>query len=253
MRSRFHLLAVVLAVSAAAAERTVESVLPALAYGPACSSTVRLQNLSDTPVTVELEGHRASGALAPLAGIAGRTVRLDSGQQTSYQLEIEEETTRAWVTLRERVAAPSMSAVALSGATECRDGNQLRVAPREVAFPTRSPWFSGDVAELRGAIVTMINASYQTARASACYSAGSLYSVPNSGGELRSLCSATVDVQVPPFGTREFPVERSGNSQFSLRTQGDSIVLQMLRPGNDGVRIYSVDSSIQFGEEVPGK
>jgi hypothetical protein len=229
---------------------------PALAYGPACSSTVRLQNLSDAPVTVELEGHRASGALAPFGGIPGRTVRLDAGQQASYQLVIEEQTTAAWVKLREPVAPSRPPGVALSGITECRDGSQLRVAAREVAFPTRNAWFSGDVADLRGAVLTMINSSDQTARASACYSAGNLYSVAGPalrGTELRPICSATIDVQIPPFGTRDFPVERNGNSQFSLRTQGDSIVLQMLRPGNEGVRIYSVDSSIQFGEEVPEK
>jgi hypothetical protein len=251
VRLTWHRLAVPLfSIAAAASERTIESVLPALAYGPACSSTVRLQNLSDAPVTVELEGHRASGALAPLGGVAGRTVRLDSGQQASYQLEIEEDTTWAWVKLRERVPEGRAPAVALSGTTECRDENQLRVAAREVAYPTRNAWFSGDVAELRGAVLTMINSSDQTARASACYSAGILYSVPSPrGAELRELCSASLDVQIPPFGTREFPVERNGNSQFSLRTQGDSIVLQMLRP--ESAHIYSVDSSIQFGEEVP--
>jgi len=59
------------------------------------------------------------------------------------------------------------------------------------------------------------------------------------------------DVQVPPFGTREFPVERQGNSYFSLKTRGDSVVLQMLRPANEGVLVYTVDSTIKFGGEVP--
>jgi hypothetical protein len=144
--------------------------------------------------------------------------------------------------------------VALSGVTECRDGEQLRVANCQVAFPTRDPWFSGDIAELRGAMVTLINTSERAAQASACYSSGSLYSAPDlvePGTQLRDLCSSMVDVQIPPFGTREFPVERAGNSHFSLRTRGDAIVLQMLRSTKEGVRIYSVDSTIQFGQEVP--
>ena len=35
-------------------ERVVESVVPALAYGPRCSSTVTLHNLSDRPVVVDV-------------------------------------------------------------------------------------------------------------------------------------------------------------------------------------------------------
>ena len=235
--------------------RAIESVLPALAYGASCSSTVHLQNLGDAPLSIEIEAHRASGALVPLVGLASRVIHLEPGQQADYQLDIEEETTAAWIRLREPIPDSRPGpAVALSGATECRTGDQLRVAAREVAFPTRNPWFSGDTTDLRGALVTLINTSEHAARASACYSSGSLYSVPDPAQpvtELRELCSATLDLQIPPFGTREIPVERNGNSHFSLRTSGDAIVLQMLRAADEGVRIYSVDSTIQFGEEVP--
>jgi hypothetical protein len=240
--------------AAAPSQRVIESVLPALAYGASCSSTVRVQNLADTSVSIEVEAHRASGALAALTGIATRMIRLDPGQQGEYRLDIDEETTAAWVRLRESVPESRPApVVALSGATECRAGDQLRVVNREVAFPTRNPWFSGDTAGLRGAQIALVNTSEHAARASACYSAGSLYSVPDAMqpmAELRELCSATLDAQIPPFGTREIPVERNGNSHFSLRTRGDAIVLQMLRGGGDGVRIFSVDSTIQFGEEV---
>ena len=249
------LLVAAFANSAAASNpRAVESVLPALAYGASCSSTVHVQNLADTPVSIEVEAHRASGALAPLAGRGSRMIRLEPGQQGEYRLDIDEETTGAWVRMRETIPESSPApVVALSGATECRAGDQLRVVNREVAFPTRNPWFSADTASLQGALVALVNTSEQAARASACYSAGNLYSVPDPAQpvtELRELCSATVDVQIPPFGTREIPVERNGNSHFSLRTRGDAIVLQMLRGGNEGVRIYSVDSTIRFGEEV---
>lgn len=249
------LLLLLTATGAAGAERVLDSVLPALAYGPACSSTVRLQNLTTEPVAVELEAHRASGALVPLVGLANRSVRLDAGQKAEYQLDIDEETTGAWLKIRETIPESRPGpAVAVSGATECRMENQLRVAAREVAFPMRNPWFSGDIANLRGSLVTIINTSDQPARASACYSAGNLYSLPSAvqpGADLLPLCSATLEVLIPPFGTREIPVERNANSQFSLRTRGDAVVLQMLRPADENVRIYSVDSTIQFGEEVP--
>jgi hypothetical protein len=205
-------------------------------------------------VDVELEGHRSSGALVPLTGRPGRAIHLAAGERGSYRLQIEEEDSGAWVRVRERSAAQAAPAIAVSGTTECHQGNQLRTAPREVAYPTRNPWFAGDVAELRGAVVSLINASAETARAALCYSAGNLYSVPGAtqaSRELRPVCSAAFEVQVPPFGSRDFPVEREGSTYFSVRTLGDSIVLQMLRPAKEGVRIYTVDSTIRFGAEVP--
>jgi hypothetical protein len=56
-------------------------------------------------------------------------------------------------------------------------------------------------------------------------------------------------LQIAPFAARQFPVERDGNSHFSLRTEGPSIVLQALRPINIGVHVYTVDSSITFLSE----
>jgi hypothetical protein len=240
--------------AAAAQERAMESVVPALTYSRSCSSAVLLQNLAETPVTVEIEPHRSSGALVPLAGEPGMTIHLAPGQQGTYKLRIDEDDDAAWVKVRERIRPPRTSpAVAVGGSTECRAANQLRTAARLVAYPTRNPWFSGDVSEMRGAVVTLINTSSQAVRAWACYSAGNLYSVPDKSGpkpDLSPICSSTLDVQIPPFGSRELPVEREGTRQFSLRTQGDAIVLQMLRPSDEGVRIFTVDSSIKFGEEV---
>jgi hypothetical protein len=234
-----------------------DSVLPSLAYGPFCSSTVVLQNLAETQVDVELEGHRASGALVPLAGQAGRVIHLAPGAQGSYQLQIplqkDEEESGAWVLVRERASARVAPAVAVSGISECRQGNQLRTAAREVAYPTRSPWFASETADLHGAVISLINVSALAVRASLCYSTGNLFSVPGesqTSRELKPVCSTAFEVQVPPFGTRDFPVEREGNSYFSLKTRGDSVVLQMLRPAKEGVKIYTVDSNIRFGGEV---
>jgi hypothetical protein len=86
-----------------------------------------------------------------------------------------------------------------------------------------------------------------------CYSAGNLYSRPSDAratAELTPICSASFDVQIPPFASRQFPVEHEGNSHFSMNTQGEAIVLQMLRPLETGVKIYSVDSTIKFGGEA---
>lgn len=244
------------AMLAAPPERVIESVLPGLVYNRSCTSTVALQNLADQSVALEIEAHHGSGALAPVAGLAGMSVRLAPGQQGSYKLQMEEETTTGWVKVRERIPSSRAStAVAVSGTTECHDGNELRIAGRDVAYPSQNPWFSGEIADMRGEVILLVNTAEHAARAHACYSAGNLFSVPTAGlpgAELRRICSNTVDVQIPPFGSREFPVEREGNVHFSLRTEGESVVLQGLRALDAAVKIYAVDSTITFGEEVPG-
>ncbi|MGO9262064.1 MAG: hypothetical protein ACLQU1_38050 [Bryobacteraceae bacterium] len=229
--------------------RSVESVLPALAYGPACASEIELHNLSDRVVMVEMEGHRASGALVGLAGLPGTTLRLAPHQRGSYKLEIPEETTGAWVTVRERDPPGLAPAVAVSAASECVAGDQLRSVRRDVAFPQRNPWFDSDVSAVPGGLVSLINTSPLGAMARLCYSSGNLYSVPGHSqraGELAPICSLAFDLLIPPFGAREFPVERDGNSHFSLRTLGSAIVLEMLRPLDANIKIYRVDSSIRF-------
>ena len=254
--TRIWLLAVLGAASLGAQERVVESVLPALAYGPSCSSMVELQNLGDRPVTAEVEGHRESGALVALSGLGGTTVRLGPHERGSYKLEIREETLDAWVKVRERVPASSLSPViAIGGSTECTAGNQLRTAGRAVAYPTRNPWFDGDVADMPANQISLINTSERAARARGCYSAGSLYSVPEAKGgpELQPVCTASLDALIPPFGAREFAVSRNGSTHLSLKTEGNSIVLEMLRPLGATSRLYAVDSTIQFGSEVPGR
>jgi len=240
---------------ASAQPRVIESVVPALAYGAHCSSTVELQNLSDRPVVVDVEPHRASGALVAIAGHPEITIHLTPHERPSYKLEIEEETESAWVKVRERVPSPGLSpVVAVSGQTECVVGDQLKTVGREVVYPTQSPWFSGDVTDLPGSLLSLINTSEHAVRASACYSSGGLFSAPTAAraaAELTPICTTAFEVQIPPFGAREFPVARNGSSHFSLKTQGAAIVLEMLRPVDLSVRMYKVDSNIQFGSEVP--
>lgn len=251
----FGFLALLASTALQAAERTrvVESVLPSLDYGPSCWSGVNVQNLGDRPVTIEIESHRASGALVALQGLSQMTQRLNPGEHASYRLEITDETGEAWVKLRETIPSPQLSPViALSGTTECVADNQLRSTQRGVAFPMRNPWFAGDVAEMHGNLISLVNTSERPARASLCYSSGNLYSVPTQGRptpDLMPICS-TLDVQVSPFGSLQFPVERDGSSQFSIKTQGDAVVLQMLHPLEAGVKVYSVDSTIQFAGEA---
>jgi len=156
------------------------------------------------------------------------------------------------VKLREKIPSALSAALALSGMTECVADNQLHSTTREVAFPTRNPWFGGEVAEMHGNLVSLVNTSEHPATAALCYSNGNLYSVPKAGRptpELLPICSKLY-FQVPPFGSIQFPVERDGSSQFSIETRGDGIVLQMLKPLEAGVKVYKVDSTITFGGEA---
>ncbi len=238
---------------AGAQERTVESIVPALAYGPACTSFVELRNLGERVAAIDVEGHKASGALVALADQPGITIHLTPGERGRYKLDIAEETGGAWVKVRERVrgAAP---VVAVSGSTDCVVADRLHSVRREVAFATRNPWYSSETAEPRGSLISLINTSEHAARAALCYSSGGLFSVPGGprpSAGLQPICSTAFEVQIPPFGSREFPAERDGSSHFSLKTEGGAIVLEMLRPVEPNVRVYAVDSTIKFGSEVP--
>jgi hypothetical protein len=157
--------------------------------------------------------------------------------------------------VRERVPSPDLSpVVAIGGATECVIGDQLRTAGREVVYATRNPWFDGDVTDLSDDLVSLINTSEQAAKATVCYSSGGLFSMPGdtpASAELKPICTTAYEVRIPPFGAREFPVARDGSSHFSIETQGAAIVLEMLRPLGASIKMYTVDSTIRFGSEVP--
>jgi len=234
--------------------RPADSVLPALVYGPACSTEIELHNLAGRGVTVEIEGHRASGALVGLAGWPGSTVRLEPHERRNVRLEIAEETGQAWARVRERAPPDGWAAVAVGASTECIHGDRLRSVRRDVAYPQRSPWFDSEIGSIPGGVVSLINASAESALAHLCYSMGNLFSVPGvvRAGELVPVCSLAYDVLVPPFGARDFPVQWNGSSHLTLRTRGSSIVLEMLRPLDAQVRVYQVDSTIRF-EGEPGR
>lgn len=247
------LLLVAAVLPAFAQPPTIDRVLPALSAGKTCTSAIQLQNLGDRPVTVALEAYGENGALVALKDHPTIALELAPRQRETYRLELPEDTTSAWARVRETPAsARSSPVVTLSGSTECFEGNELHTVAREVAFPMRNPWFEGDVSELPGDLLALVNTSAQPATASLCYSAAAFYSVPDGrrGGELTPVCSASLVVQVPPFSARQFPVERDGSKHFTLRTRGPAIVLQMLKPQGAHVKVYAVDSSIKFGGEV---
>jgi hypothetical protein len=247
------LLPLALLATAGAQTRAIVSVLPSLEYSRACTSSIELRNLGERSVRVEVEGHRGTGALVPLSGHAGLSIELPPLESLTFKLAVEGETDTGWVKVRESVPSGSSPVVAVQGTTECVAGDQLRSVVRDVAFPTASPWFSGDVADLSGSEISLINTSESAVTADGCYSAGSLFSNPGRGAssELVPVCSDSFHVQIPPFGTRRFPVKRENSSHFAVKTQGRGIVLQMLRPVDASVRLYKVDSTIQFGSEVP--
>ncbi len=248
-----------LAFSAHAADQTrvVTSVLPSLDYGPSCWSAVTLANLSDRVVTVEIEAHRAGGGLVGLAGLAETVLHLNPGDRVSHSMEITDESGVGWLKVRERIPSPRLSpAIAVSGMSECAVNNQLRSTPRQLSYPTRNPWFSGDIEDMQGNLISVVNTSERAAQASLCYSQGNLYSVPGAAphsSELSPVCSQSFDVLIPPYATRQFPVHREDSTHFSIKTQGEAVVLQMMRPVAAGVKVYSVDSTVKFGGEFADK
>ncbi|HSR08925.1 MAG TPA: hypothetical protein VLM42_17410, partial [Bryobacteraceae bacterium] len=140
-------------------DRVVESIVPSLDFNSQCWSAVQLQNLGNREVAAEVEAHKSTGALAPLVGHTGIQVQLSAGEHAEYKLQLPEESTGAWVRVRETIPSPQLSPVlAVSGVTECLAGsNELRTTVRDVAMPVRNPWFSGDVNHGDDGIVALIN------------------------------------------------------------------------------------------------
>jgi hypothetical protein len=234
-------------------ERVITSILPSLDYGASCWSSVTLANLGDRIVTAEIEAHRAGGGLIGLAGLNQTVLHLKPGERLSHRLEVTDEAGVGWLKVRERIPSSKLSPViAVSGLTECTVDNQLRSTPRELSYPTRNPWFSGDIEEMQSNMISVVNTSERAAQASLCYSQGNLYSVPNEGrptADLMLVCSRAFEVLIPPYAARQFPVHRDDSTHFGIKTLGDAIVLQMLRPLATGVKVYTVDSTVKFGGE----
>jgi len=258
-RLLLYVIAPILVAHATCADspRFVTSILPSLDYGPACWSTVTLANLSDRIVTVEIEAHRSGGGLVGLAGMTEMVLHLNPGERASHRLEITDEAGQGWVKVRERIPSRALSpAVAVSALSECTVDNQLRSTPRQLSYPTRNPWFSGDIEAMPGNVISVVNTSERAAQASLCYSQGNLYSLPTPAQptpELSFVCSKAYDVLIPPYASRQFPVQRDDSTHFSVKTQGEAVVLEMLRPIAAGVKVYSVDSTVKFGGEFAGK
>lgn len=243
--------------------RLIVSVLAPLAYGPNCWSNVRLQNLGTTAASVQVEGHKGSGALVALVGAASVSVTVAPAGQLTLRLQVPgEESLEGWVKVSETVpvSAPG-PAIAVSGETECVASDKLTTVPQTVAFPTRDPWLTlgltlgltSGVSEVGDRVAMLLNVANQTATARACYSSGIAVSgyPPNSkiGGELKPVCTEVL-MQIPPFGIRMIPVAREGNSRFSIEAKGESLVLRVLLPQRDGIKTYTVDSSVKFGQPL---
>ncbi len=244
-----------LANAASPPHRILETVVPALEYGPACSSTITLRNLADRPMVVEVEGHRSDGALAPFEDRPGMRLKLAAGESAALRLRIEDSETDAWVRVREPLDEDGPPRIAVSGSTACQAGNQLREVSRRAAYPMHSPWYSEDAGRrTEGAVILLVNAAPKPARAKLCASAAGYYTAARKGGEVeyRPVCSSESDVQIPPFGARRFALADYPGS-LRLRTSGDAIVLQMLRPLDEANHVFVVDSTIRFGEEVTPK
>ena len=241
------------AESKVAENRVVESIVPWLAYNATCWSAVEVQNLGNREVTAEVEAHKSSGALARSPDIAESKCISPRASMPNTNCNCRKRPPAHGSGCARESLRNLSPVLAVSGATECLAANELHNTDREIVWPTRNPWYSGDVTDNDDGVIAMINISERPARVWGCYSFGVLYSVPHNdrpAAELTPVCSETIDEMVPPFGSRQFPVARGGNSGFSLKTRGDAIVLQMLRPAGTSVKVYRVDSTIKFGEEV---
>jgi hypothetical protein len=231
--------------------RMADSVLPSLAYSRACSTTIELRNLGERAIDAQVEPHRESGSLVALVEQTGLNLHLTPGEERKLTLKLPEMAESAWVAVREMVPDRDLSPVlSVTGQTACIAGERVYSAVREVAHATANPWFEGDVADMPGARLAVVNTSETYAVVTGCYSGGTLISNPNvpGRGTLTPLCTYRFREQLAPFSARQFPVAREGSSHFSLHASGPGIALQMLKLLDAGTQLFAVDSSISFGK-----
>ncbi len=238
----FTAAALVCLLGVALGENTLETVVPALAYGGGCQSSIELRNTGQQTLAIKAEAHRPDGTLASFPEMPGE---LAPGRTIQLSPRIEDVTTGAWILLRERLPAGARAALAVHGTSSCTEGVLLHTVSREAAYPMKNPWFDADTVDMADASILVINTSRLPATVRACYSAGAEYSLP--GETLHPVCTANTEETVPPFGSRSFTVNREGSTHLSLRTRGEAVVLQMTRPIAGTTRMFAVDSAIRFG------
>ncbi len=117
------------------------------------------------------------------------------GERKRFTLNLPETTDNAWAAIRETIPDRQLTPVlAVAGQTDCVAGDRIYSAVREVAQALPNPWFEGDVGEMSGARLVVVNASESVAVVMGCYSGGTLVSNPNvpGGAALTPLCTLPI-------------------------------------------------------------
>ena len=233
-----------------AQERGFSVVLPELQYSRHCSSEITLHNPSLRFVDADVVGHKSTGALVPLLDRRTNRIRLRPSERIRTRLEVENDT--AWAEVMELVPSPRLQPVlAISGLTECLDGNELLTTAREIVPPAANPDFTLDREDrsLKGMVLLVINASSRRAQWTACYSAG--HTVSNGSGVMVPLCSQTLGRTLAPYQSSRLEVSVEGNPLTKFRAVGPAIAIQILAPSAPQVQMFKVESGIRFDE--PGR
>lgn len=231
---------------AAAQERAFSVVLPELQYSRHCSSEIDLHNTSPRFVDVDIVGHKSTGAIRGLLDRKTNRLRLNPGERVALRLDVQNES--AWAQIVETVPHPRLNPVlAISGFTECLNGNELLSQPREIASPARDPHFSLDPASVSGrsgTVLLIINASAAHVSWSACYSAGT--EVSNGKGEMTSLCSQTLESTLAAYQSCRLATSIDGKPLIRFRARGPAVAMQILTPSSLELQLFKVESTIHF-------
>lgn len=224
-------------------------VLPELQYSSHCSSEISIHNVSPRFVDLEVVGHKSTGALAGLIDRRTNRLRLRPSERVQVRLDVEEDV--AWAEVIEIVPSPRLKPVlAVSGKTECLDGNELLTAAREIAPVSGDPKFAIDheAASLNGMVLLLINASDRRMSWTACYSAG--HTVSDGNGAMMPLCSESLHRTLAPYQSWRLAAAVEGKPLVRFNATGPAVAMQMLAPAAPQVRLYKVESTIRF-DEVP--
>lgn len=237
-------------VALTAQERAFSIALPELQYSRQCSSEISIHNPSPRLVDVTVVGHRSTGAVVGLVDKRSNYIRLRPSEQVLLRLDVENED--AWAEVSEVVPHPKLQPVlAVSGKTECLDGNELLTASRDIAAIASDPGFTLDheAAAGNGRVLLVINASDRRLQWSACYSSGT--TVSDGKGGMTPVCSEALERTLAPFQSSRLAASIEGKPLMRFHATGAAVALQMLAPAAPQVRLYKVESTIRFDEPIP--
>jgi len=221
------------ALSASAAPRVIE--IPALSFGKNRWSVVKMTNSSELARTVTIEVYRQNGDKLPLAG------EVNLKPRETKELRVEAETERPREMCWARITDPSgESGLEATGVLEILRGDTIESFERPPHQPSRNTRWMTPSWSVQNKDLYFLNASDRLVEVSFCMS----------DRRTTTACpKRATHYPVPPKQSIMLAVGKLRQQYFLTESSapGQAVLVLMIPAAGDR-KVFSSDSSIQFGE-----